>query len=162
MSSNILHTKKDISETISKVNCLRICHIAMQLPDNFLALGIYNAQISIYLKYLVSTFQKLENSVSLENPSSRFPFTETQSLAKTWTARLLIQVPASQGLSPTVRCGPQASPGVSISTVPLGEGQTYLAWVILHPATSPTNGRLTYLTIALLIIVQTKISVVMV
>lgn len=43
-------TGKKISESISAVNFLSICHRALKLPANFRAVRIYNAQISAVIK----------------------------------------------------------------------------------------------------------------
>lgn len=59
LSSNILHMNNDISETISKTNCLRICYIALKLPGNFLALALYNAQISVAFKIFGEYFPEV-------------------------------------------------------------------------------------------------------
>ena len=37
--------REGISEAISDVNCLTVCHITLKLPGNFFAVDVYNSQI---------------------------------------------------------------------------------------------------------------------
>lgn len=144
LSPNVLHMKKDISETIFAVNCLNICHVAIKFLI-FLQ-WMFNAQISAVFKLFgeyskgwrihpaISYLLRLILQLRLWQPDC-------------WGACIWRVVTDYGDLSRT-----------SVDTYHSFLWGSNLPWVVLHPAISRTNGQITYPTSASHIIVKMEIS----
>lgn len=135
---------KDISETISTVTCLSICHIAMKLLIIFLQWIFIMHRYEQYLKCLVSILQKLENSVSLENSPSHFLIINWDYVFSWNFNNSIAEGHASHGLSLIVAIWTLGGArGVLTPTIPFCEGQTYLEFFFIQRF-SLRNGQITY------------------